>query len=234
MDSYGRKWSTCTDCRFRSRSCQKVEDIYSQVGVSFDLAERIVVTNMLNTAKIARGGEVPNMISFTNLVSAAHGTGGLELYFIESFYNVTNNDATLSKVVGVNRPEGLAVAKSATATTLAHEIGHAFGLDDIYVMKQSLSVGGLKTRCSFGRLDWNDGCDGSGDGGARYYPFGTLHKDIIGCLLMNGDCGDETLGGSDLTYGRIYGVVKKSSGNAYADAEVGWFVSASEGVVEHE
>ena len=204
---------------------KQAEDIYSQVGVTFDLADRIVVTNIDNTADIARGGERRNMISFTNLVNVAHGTGGIELYFVNAFYNVTNGNAILSRVVGVNRPEGLAVAKSATATTLAHEIGHAFGLRDIYEAGFTLG-GGVEYVCYDNMpFDWSGGCHGRGNGGTRYYAKGLMQINVIQRLLMNGEPSIMDLG-ADITAGYVGGFIYGSDHieNVWDLVNIGFFV----------
>ena len=53
--------------------------------------------------------------------------------------------------------------------------------------------------------DWNGGCSGSGRAGARYYPSGTLQRDIVRSMLMDG-MKDNTSYGVDITYGDVFGL----------------------------
>jgi hypothetical protein len=101
-----------------------------------------------------------------------------------------------------------------TQYTLAHEIGHAFGLCDIYKSNENGSADGdplvalyNSESASFSRIydDWNGGCDGKGASGARYYKSGTTMANVVDRMLMLGAV-PESDSRRDITNGGIYGV----------------------------
>lgn len=107
---------------------------------------------------------------------------------------------------------------------LAHEIGHAFGLYDIYVSNESFtnSTVTLKSlpadkwvRAEHLPWDWSFGCIGHGEGGVRFYRKGMNMRTLIERMLMNGEYAS---GGStwDITFGRVYGIWCNGS---YTDEE---------------
>ena len=102
----------------------------------------------------------------------------------------------------------------ATRYTLAHEIGHAFGMRDIYVtnLQQKDDVEPLVSllpseKATSARLagDWNGGCSGFGSEGTRYYRLGTSMEQIVGRMLMLGEVPEEDVR-RDITAGGVYGV----------------------------
>ena len=63
---------------------------------------------------------------FDALMDSSSGTGGVELYFVQT---ITGEKGGLK---GVKRIKGIAIAQDGDASTIAHEVLHACGLDDIY------------------------------------------------------------------------------------------------------
>ena len=194
-------------------------DIYRQVGVTFELVEPIIMTNIPSAYNPTIGVEYPERWKVDQVVSLAEGTDGLECYFINHFYD----EAT---TVGYNCPSGMVLTSFADGQTLAHEIGHAFGLRDIYVSNASktnnvvtLKAVGVDERPSSDRLelDWNCGCDGHGAGGVRYYGKSLMMRDIIERLLMNGD---GPARGRDISYGSVFGVLYEGEGKLDGDWRV--------------
>ena len=202
-------------------------DIYRQVGVTFELVEPIVMTNIPSAYNPTIGVEYPGRWKVDQVVSLAEGTDGLECYFVNHFYDEPTT-------VGYNCPSGAVLTAFADGQTLAHEIGHAFGLRDIYVSNASktnnvvtLKAVGGDERPRYDRLelDWNYGCDGHGEGGVRYYGKGVMMRDIIERLLMNGE---GPARGSDISYGSVFGVLYDGEGKLDSDwrvdqAPVGFF-----------
>ena len=98
--------------------------------------------------------------------------------------------------MAANTSEGLVMSARADATTLAHEIGHAFGLSDAYVSAAerqtstpstsvvSVATNFINRACA--PFDWNGGCHGRGEGGCRYYQNSTRMATIVPRLLMYG------------------------------------------------
>jgi len=73
--------------------------------------------------------------------------------------------------------DGIAIAENAKPNTLAHEIGHACGLDDIFLDDVGYE---LVSEALLGSANW------SGGTGTGYYPSGLLHRNLIQRLLMYG------------------------------------------------
>ena len=185
----------------------RANDIYSQVGVSVQLVEPIVMTNIPAAFDLAERDPGPGQWSLLQLTALASGKDGLECYFVNSI------DRT-PRIAGAHHPTGIAISGTGNGVTLAHEIGHAFGLYDIYVSNESFtnSTVALKSlpvdewvRAEHLPWDWNFGCIGHGDGGSRFYGRGMNMRTLIERMLMNGEY-SSGVSTSDITFGRVYGV----------------------------
>ena len=197
----------CRDADEVRSMVAQVNDIYAQVGVSVLLVEPIVMTNIPAAFDLAEQDPQPGQWSLLQLTALATGTDGLECYFVNSI------DRTPRKA-GAHHPGGMAISGTGNGVTLAHEIGHAFGLYDIYVSNESftnstVTLKNLPTnewaRAEHLPWDWNSGCIGHGEGGARFYGKGANMRTLIERMLMNGEysTGASTY---DITFGRIYGI----------------------------
>ena len=182
-----------------------LNDVYAQVGVTLNLVEPVVVTNIPDAYDAYCEAPTNSTMrwTFDRIVDIASGTGGLECYFINSFA-----DSADTKAAHVSR--GIVVTSRATKSTLAHEIGHAFGLCDIYKSSEggeNLLALGNGDKASFSNLydDWNGGCSGQGTPGARYYQSGTTMRNIVNRMLMLGAVPEDDTR-RDITNGGIYGV----------------------------
>ena len=184
-------------------------DVYAQVGVTLNLVEPVVVTNIPNAYDAFYDTPSTQTETWTvrNIVDIASGTGGLEVYFINRF-------ADKGHVRAVNEDGGIVVTSSATRYTLAHEIGHAFGMYDIYETNRFLKDDDsplveldARDKASWTNMekDWNGGCKGMGTAGTRYYRSGTIMEDVISRMVMLGEVpGDAS--GRDITNGDVKGV----------------------------
>ena len=146
------------------------------------------------------------MWTFDQLVDVRSGTGGLEVYFV----NKIVSDGRRGNTVGLFTADGIAIARAGTGVTLAYEVGHAFGMEDVYSDK----VNGDELRgfsCS-ARLpdDWSGGAAGNGSAGARYYRSGRRQTDIVKSMLMNG-CTKSSSTGIDVSYGMVSVTVRCSA-----------------------
>lgn len=174
--------------------------IYRQVGVSFNLIEPIVVTNIPDAVEIYTGDGHDGHWTSSQLVNLMSGTDGLECYFVKKIH-----DAGSKSVIGLNRAGGTIISASADQITMAHEFGHAMGMRDIYYEDNEYNrLPFTYTKASAFTGDWNGGCNGSGMGGTRYYECGTWHRDIINRMLM---CGTsyEGVQNADITFGSVEG-----------------------------
>ena len=202
-------------------------DIFHQVGVTFELIEPIVMTNIPAAYNPTIEADYPDRWKIGRLVSLAEGTDGLECYFVNAFCDEIST-------IGYNCPSGAVLTAFADGEVFAHEIGHAFGLRDIYVSNESRTnnVVTLKAidaderpRHRYLELDWNCGCKGHGVGGVRYYGKNLKMTDVVERLLMNGDGPSR---GRDISYGSVFGVWYdgdgKSNENWHVElAPVGFF-----------
>ena len=195
-----------------------LNDIYRQVGVSFYL-DSVIVTNIPAAYNLVYD-EDPNVgWDFERLVNIGHGTGGIECYFVNDFIMSNGEDPPLA----ANASKGLVMSASAGALTLAHEIGHAFGLSDIYVAAyegqsgnsapSTLSVATNFICYACAPFDWNGGCHGRGEGGSRYYQNSARMATIVPRLLMYGvHCGNDIR--RDITIGPVDAVNYIGSGDS--------------------
>ena len=207
---FGEK--TCTPEYIR-KMVEDVNDIYAQVGVTLNLIEPIVVTNIPDAYNALRKAttNATSMWTYRNIVDINSGTGGLECYFINRFVDS-------GKTLAVNGPRGAVITRNADFKDLAHEIGHAFGMDDIYTKSEDGSAPSFVLQqndaAAYSRMqnDWNGGCRGHGLCGVRYYAPQTSMSSIISRLLMNGERGDAD-DPVDITNGDIYGVYYTNGAN---------------------
>ena len=200
----------------------EANDVYAQVGVSLQLVEPIVFTNIPAAYDLALNEPNASQWSMGQLTSLTNGTDGLECYFVNSISGSPPLD-------GANHGQGMVLATTADGITLAHEIGHAFNLRDIYVSNESftnstVSLKALdkdeKAKANHMPWDWNFGGIGHGDGGVRFYGKGMNMRTIIDRMLMNGM---RTHGGGprDITFGGVYGVWYNGSAGNDDDWDVG-------------
>jgi len=184
-------------------------DVYAQVGVELNLVEPIVVTNIPDAydALCETPANATSEWTFSQIVNIATNTGGLECYFISCFVDSKHTKAA-------HDSKGIVVTSKATRYTLAHEIGHAFGLCDIYKSNEcgkaegdALVALGSGEMASLSNLydDWNGGCSGRGAPGARYYQSGTTMRSIVDRMLMLGEVPEDD-SRRDITNGGIFGV----------------------------
>ena len=180
----------------------EANDIYAQVGVSFNLVEPITITNIPSAYKAYYNSNQAQegQWTFDRIVNIASDTGGIECYFIDSFIDK-------GRVLGVNNGLGMVLTKNATGVIFAHECGHLFGVRDVYVNHENAGSHEIKSyeMASYEKLpdDWNGGCMGNGMPGARYYKYQTSMQGIVDRMLMNGI---EGAGTRDITAGDVYGV----------------------------
>lgn len=176
--------------------------IWRQAGISFRLDEYLVTNraDMLDVGYTSSNG-APTIYDVAALNPV---TGGIKVYFVNKINGIAGSYA----VTAATLRQGIVVSTNATVTTLAHEIGHALGLKDIYFAYQGIS------RSANGPVieammpdDWNGGS------GQRYYSSGTRIENLIPQLLMYGGSGDER---ADITIGGVYGLWYSNRWNAAA------------------
>ena len=165
----------------------EVNVIYRQVGLHFSLgAPLMCVTNDV----WATYGLIDD-VAGTQIRNIMSGTDGLEIYFVPG-------GDVYDEPLGKWNSYGIIVKGSASAKTLAHEIGHACQWGDIYCKSGDDIVaelyGGVKQ--NWMPADWNNGT------GCRFYdPMLTQYQAIMK-LLMYGKGGNVKC---DIPLGAVYG-----------------------------
>ena len=208
----GNSWPK-TESQIRSMVSQ-ANDIYAQVGVTIDLVEPIVMTNIPAAYNVALRTDLSEVWSCERLCNLAINTDGLECYFVNEIINDSMDEPSNIWTMGVNGSHGMILPKHANGTALAHEIGHSFGLSDIYkdntaYIEETLNLVKLEenelVRAEFLSGDWSYGCIGRGEGGCGFYKKGLKMTALIDRLLMNGLV-VESSEVKDITAGNVYGV----------------------------
>ena len=205
----------------------KANEVLRQVGVRLHREGPVGVLDLPQNGVIAADEQsvVDDMVSFSNLVDHVSDTGGLEVYVVGSIRDVENEEGELTAGLHCNR--GIAVGRQGgLGLTLAHEVGHALGMRDIYAVGNGESLTLEEVREDFLQHDWNHGCSGPSDrlphwdgdagaGSARYYTPGLLQSALIRRMLMNGLSDSEGCG-LDITYGSVFGYDKEGAKESVA------------------
>ncbi len=105
----------------------EVNQLYEQAGIEFQLASNVLYTNKSEWLEISTSD---NWAEYGQLQSWSSHTGGIEVYCVAKFEGGLYNGMDWKPS---NAGDGLTIVSNAMARTLAHEIGHACGLPDIYV-----------------------------------------------------------------------------------------------------
>ena len=207
----------------------EANDIYSQVGVSFNLVEPITVTNIPSACKAYYNSNQAQegRWTFDRIVDIASDTGGIECYFIDSFIDKEDTMAA-------NNSYGMVMTKDVSSTTFAHECGHLFGMRDIYIEHKDSNQLKVNTyeMASYERMseDWNGGCYGNGMSGARYYRYQTSMRSVIQRMLMFGLKNDSK---RDIVAGDVFGLWYEYIGDSQKEwrkslSPVGWNFEAKD------
>ena len=136
------------------------------------------------------------VFSLTNIASVC--------IFVKQFVERGKKDTLAATIRG----EGIIMTSNAGALTLAHELGHELGADDIYSERDGVTAW-LGLTYDDIPDDWSNGCRNDGTG---YYRRGTMQDHVIDRLLMNGYVDDGESRGRDITAGIVRGVVKEANG----------------------
>ena len=165
---------------------EKANDIFYHTGLSFHL-DSVSYTNNSDWKVIEQvGNHWPKMSDMCNITN---GTGGIECYFVNE----------IASASGLNSSSGLAIATNASATVLAHEIGHACGLSDIYYSTSETPLHAMGVACqNWNQEDWGTTVS------RGYYPEGTEQSLLIIRNVMHGV--DDNFGMLELSRGDIYGL----------------------------
>jgi len=174
-------------------------NIFRQVGIGFRLASVTWITNQGFYASDPEN--TPGYLDTNDLIRAQiQQSDGVEVYFCPW------RMVQASGALGNWAEEGILIASNTADSVVAHELGHAFGWEDICGEKRvgclnnayTVSVEGPVSQVRL-LYDWNNG-----PGPEEYYPRGLQQVDVIDRLLMS-SCGL----GVDIPSGRVYGLPRE-------------------------
>jgi len=182
---------------------EEVNKIYAQVGIEL---VRHYDHSIRNDDYLELTSE-DDWAMFDQMCSTNSGTGGIELYIVHTLTQHTpEGDLELAGWNSIGSfwfpaSDGTAIAwytqEDFHVQTVAHEIGHVAGLEDIY----SAGVGNGLVREQWEPKDWNGGPD------CKYYKTGEERLKqtslIQNRLVMYGEV---PTFGRDIPRGRVYGV----------------------------
>ena len=193
-----------------------VNTVFSQVGIHFTLdplIEHIADTNYLDIKK--ENGTYPNAHS---LIGHTNSTGGVELYFVRS----------IEGAAALNAPGGLLVAQDADYHALAHELGHACGLDDILDRTEWEDPDEHDHRFFTypGPAEWRlMKKDWGTDEVEGYYSFAKHHQIVLRMLMCGRKRNNAPQLNEDITFGDVDGLVfvSDSQPTNFATCGIGFF-----------
>ena len=117
----------------------------------------------------------------------------VELYFVNTLEG--------GAVGGVRRPEGIAIAAIGNGHTIAHEVMHDCGLEDIY---PQIKVGANAVPLSLPDVSAPEMLPSDWCGG--YYEPGLMQKFVVARLIMSpGGYGNVPLPRADIPSGNVWG-----------------------------
>ena len=129
------------------------------------------------------------------LLDCSSGTGGVELYFVRT---ITDEKGSLR---GIKRVKGIAITQDGDATTIAHEVLHACGLEDIY---PQIKVGANAVPLSLPDVSAPEMLPSDWCGG--YYEPGLMQKFVVARLIMSPTgYGNVPLPRADIPSGSVWG-----------------------------
>ena len=200
----------------------EVNKIYEQIGVSFYI-DSISYTNRSEWLDIEdeeydtlRRRKKINRSKERELTNLSKNTGGIELYFINKI---------AGRVLGLNPNTGAIFSTNANEYTLAHEIGHSFGLKDVYPRNKYYR----EIKLENSDFDFSDMPDDFSNGThKRYYESDLKLESLMSRLLMYGY---NTRARGDLSAGYIRGFNDRSY-ETYVD--VGFFTNGQRKLPSHQ
>ena len=164
----------------------KASEVWKQVGLKFRFCG-LTVTNCPGMTRIVRDDKCG--VHFSDVVSiGGFDPGTINCYFVESIYGDAEH------TVGLGEGRGVVLTPKCGELGLAHEIGHVYGLADVYDGNATVDLA-VPVRREMMPEDWNGGS------GQRYYASGTKLPTLLERLLMYGEVGD----GADITKGDVFG-----------------------------
>lgn len=160
----------------------EVNLIFRQVAMRFRVSSYQMITNNAFSSIV-----VTNSAMRSQLFATMTASSGVKLFFVHELCNVN--------ATAIWNPFGIIVGSRATGVTLAHELGHACGLEDIYDEYEISSNTWIRVEGDISPVRMPYDC-------GRYHTVSS-QGDLVTRLLMYGY---EGRSGVDITYGDVDGV----------------------------
>ena len=168
-------------------------EIFMQVGVSFDLANTIENIAVTNAWRIPYGHQVrdaqgrrawQHSQQLLSLVANYTAHDCLKLYFVGEIISER------MRVKAMHTPFGIVVGRRVTRNTLAHEMGHALGLDDCYAFSALKNGGGVylpyALECVDAATFLHEPGDWGEESGRGFYEMSDTRMSVLMRMLMHG------------------------------------------------
>ncbi len=168
-------------------------EIFMQVGVSFDLANTIENIAVTNAWRIPYGHQVrdaqgrrawQHSQQLLSLVANYTAHDCLKLYFVGVIISER------MRVKAMHTPFGIVVGRRVTRNTLAHEMGHALGLDDCYAFSALKNGGGVylpyALECVDAATFLHEPGDWGEESGRGFYEMSDTRMSVLMRMLMHG------------------------------------------------
>jgi hypothetical protein len=167
-----------------------VNKYYSQVAMEIVVQGGVRYINKTDWLTIQSAG---NYAEQDVMQSTTNNTGGIEIYFVDDI----EGSATGVNYSPSNAAAGLMVEDGGNARTVAHEIGHAAGLEDIYDQKGGTTLSNDPVKEVWEPKDWNSGS------GPAYYEATLKQPGLVQRLLMYGYTSTTK---ADIPRGQVHGL----------------------------
>ena len=192
----------------------KANEIFEQVGITFELVGQPTVVGTTNDWNLTIGTFKDNngtsrweyASACTNLLNSYTASDCIEIYFTGS---VVARPGSLAAAT----PYGIVVGKRRVRqTTLAHELGHALGLNDCYARMKNGNIGGIVSVIYAddpvdGPFFDNGAGDWGRESGRGFYATEDSKLAVTGKLLMHGFSSDVR---ADIPTGRVLSLTRDS------------------------
>lgn len=205
-DEAGIKHLTDADL---SEILEELNKIYSQVEMSFEIKkiDAAKFTNIENLMKTRPYRNIDNEASYYNLVDLDNNTNGVEIYLITALYgNANGMNCNRGTAIAVYNSGGEKKSNLHIALTIAHEIGHACGLKDIYDTREGVTV---PENTLPSNVTMPDDCNATVSYYDTYDMTTFSYYKILERLLMYG-YSDPSIKKYDIPRGKVFGVKKES------------------------
>ena len=186
-------------CPISPQMLDELNDIYSQIGIRFSVVSRGAILD-----KKAFSVSSDNSPAAWMIEDYCSNDDGIRVFVAD---NVVGSNAFTDRLFGA-----VFVGYGFAVQTLAHEIGHYLGADDVYVSSHEIddqlslvAVTGNFDANDMSDIDWNNGS------GQRFYKNGERLSDAIERLLMYGFYSDASL---DIPHSEISGVGFSADGTS--------------------